>query len=521
MNTLIQKFSDVINGYISGFDRIVFKGSIMSLMHEKGAANFCGYRNILNKDFKGWMLSRTAGIVTDAENLSMRNCGVGIMPITSSRHRKESLAHDHQLRNNISSGLIGVWSAVESCVTFKARYDKTAGFPRLSRHWGKCKHLYFYYDHEDYGFMNIRLQTWFPYHIQIAMNGREWLRRSLEKIGVDHSVKGNKFSFIDDYQTAQRILDEQRNSHWTEILSGLLPDVFPSMKSVVGEELSYYWTLWQSELATDMIFDSPRRIDPFIDTMLRYALMTGSFTNVMRYMDRPLTSRGVPRSNCSDEYKGRAISFNDGLCLRFWLNGNSVKIYNEANVIRTETTTHNPSMFKAHRHKKGDSEETPKKLRGLRKSVADTPLTAAKAQQVNDRFMNHLAQCEDETPAAKIFAGVSKAKKKDGRRIRALDVTGKDRALIQAISTPKFSVSGMTNHALREILEGEEGYAGKTEKQLSSKVSRQLRMLRDHGLIKKMPRQNRYQLTPKGQQVTAVLNATLAASTQQLMKMAA
>ena len=128
--------------------------------------------------------------------------------------------------------------------------------------------------------MNIRLQTWFPYHIQIAMNGREWLRRSLEKIGTGHTVKGNKFTSMADCQTAQRILDEQRNSHRTEILSGFLPDVFPSMKSVVGEELSYYWTLWQSELATDMIFDSPRRIDPFIDTMLRYALMTGSFTNV-------------------------------------------------------------------------------------------------------------------------------------------------------------------------------------------------------------------------------------------------
>jgi len=309
--------------------------------------------------------------------------------------------------------------------------------------------------------MNIRLQTWFPYHIQIAMNGREWLRRSLEKIGTGHTVKGNKFTSMADCQTAQRILDEQRNSHRTEILSGFLPDVFPSMKSVVGEELSYYWTLWQSELATDMIFDSPRRIDPFIDTMLRYALMTGSFTNVMRHTDRPLTSKGVPRANCSDEYKGRGISFNDGLCLRFWLNGNSVKIYSEANVIRTETTTHNPSVFKAHRHKK------------------------------------------------------------DGRCVRALDLTGKDRALVQAISAPRFTTSGITNRALRETLEDEPWYAGKTEKQISSKVSRQLRMLRDHGLIKKMPRRNRCQLTPKGQQMTAVLNATLAASTQQLMKMAA
>jgi len=521
MNTLIHKFSNVINGNISGFDRIVFKGSILPLMHEQGAAGFCSRRGILNKDFKEWMLARTTGIVADAESFSMTNREERIMPINSFKLRKESLAHEHQRRNNIDSGLIGIWSAVESCVTFKARFDKVAGYPRLSRHWGKCKHLYFYYDHNDYGFMNIRLQTWFPYHIQVAMNGREWLRRTLEKLGIGHSVKRNKFTSIDNFQEAQRILNEQRNSLWTEILSGFLPDVFPSMESVIGKELSYYWTIWQSELATDLIFDSPRQIDPFINTLLRYAFMTGSMTNVMRYMDRPLTAKGKPRANCADEFKGRCISFNDGLCLRFWLSGNSVKIYNEANVLRVETTLNKPSAFKAYRHKLGDSDNSPKKLRPLRKSVADTALAAAKSEQVNDRFMNQLAQCTDETAASEIFGKVSSTMKKNGKRIRALDLTGKDCALIQAISTPKFNVTGMRNAMLRDLLKAEKGYAGKSEKQLSSKISRQLRLLRDHGLIRKVASQNRYYLSPKGQQLTAVLNATLAASTQELMKMAA
>jgi len=113
------------------------------------------------------------------------------------------------------------------------------------------------------------------------------------------------------------------------------------------------------------------------------------------------------------------------------------------------------------------------------------------------------------------------ARNKNGRRIRALDLTGKDRSLIQAISTPMFSISGMTNGSLREIFRNEPGSAVKTQKQLSSKVSRQLRLLRDHGLIKKVPKQNRYYLTPKGRQLTAVLNATLAASAQQLTKIVA
>ena len=472
LKTFIQKFSHVINGFLTGFDRIIFKGSVLAVMHENGAESFCALNGILNKDFKGWMLSRTADIVAGAQKLCMTQCGEGITHVNSSRLRKESLAHERQRVKGITSGLIGVWSAVESCVTFKASYDKVAGHPRLIRHWGKCKHLYFYYDHERYGFMSIRLQTWFPYHIQIAMNGREWLRRSLETAGVEHTVSGNKFFYVQDFNQAQAVLDTQRNTHWQEILESFLPEVFPSMRHIFGDNLSYYWTHWQSEMATDVIFKSPCHIKPFIDTLMRYAFMTGNITNIMRYMDRPLTAAGKPRANCADDVKGRCISFNDGLCLRCWLNGNSVKTYNERNVIRVETTINNPSMFKAHRQKKGDSPDAPKKLRALRKSVADVPLTSAKAAEVNERFMHQLAQCEDQTPASETFAKVCQAKQKSGKRVRALDLTGKDHALLKAIANPKFSISGITNKALRETLADAPGYAGKSEKQISAKITR-------------------------------------------------
>ena len=57
--------------------------------------------------------------------------------------------------------------------------------------------------------MNIRLQTWFPYHLQVCLNGREWLRRSLELEGIEFQVKGNKFLHIGDYEKAQQFLDRQ------------------------------------------------------------------------------------------------------------------------------------------------------------------------------------------------------------------------------------------------------------------------------------------------------------------------
>ena len=43
----------------------------------------------------------------------------------------------------------------------------------------KCLHLYHYQVHPVFGFMHARIQTWFPFAIQICLNGREWLARAM------------------------------------------------------------------------------------------------------------------------------------------------------------------------------------------------------------------------------------------------------------------------------------------------------------------------------------------------------
>lgn len=521
MNTFIQKFSHVIKGFITGFDRIVFKGSILPLMHERGAMDFCSARGILNKDYKDWVQEQTKTIIDDAAQYAEAQCGRPIKPFESSKIRKEEEAHGRQREDGIESGLIGVWSAVEMCGSYKARYCAASGFPQLKREWTKCKHLYFYFDHEEFGFMNIRLQTWFPYHIQFALNGREWLRRSLEREGCGFMAKGNKFLHVDDFDKAQQLLNRQLDARWDTILGAFLPQVFPAMKSILGPNLGYYWTLWQSEWATDLIFPSAKDIAPVADSLLRHAFMTGCATNVLRYLDRPITKDGKPHARMNNEVASRMMDFNDGVRVRHWVDHNSVKIYNELNNLRIETTINQPGMFQVHRHAQGESASAPKRRMGLRKGVADAPLRTQVSQEVNNRFMEQMATCSDETPAREIIKPYCKPKKKDARRVRAIDPTGKDLDLLQAVSDPAFTISGITNKALREKLAGKPGYAGKSDKQLSAKISRQLRLLRDHGLIKKTPRQKKYQLTMQGQKLTTTLNAFLAASTKQLMKIAA
>lgn len=521
MNMFVAKFRDIVKGIITGFDRIVFKGSILPLMYAKGAMSFCRTHGIRNKDFKAWAMDQTGQVVASAESYAREHCGHGIIPILSSKIRKEELAHKRQQELGTQSGLIGVYSALESCWSYKAQYSAQAGHPQLRRDWMKCKHLYFYLDHAQYGFMNIRLQTWFPYHLQVCLNGREWLRRSLEQEGVDFVARGNKFLHIDDYDLAQRLLDRQLDTRWESMLSGFLADVFPSKQAILGPYLSYYWTLWQSEWATDLIFPSPKAISPIMDSLLRHAFMTGTGERVLRYLDRPMKKDGTPRADMNHEVMSKLLDFHDGLRVRHWVDANSVKCYNELNLLRVETTVNQPGMFHVHRHTQGQGRSESKRLLPMRKSVADVVVRTQVSQEINDRFMDNLATVQCETPVGALLDEVVKPVKKEGHRVRALDPTGKDRALLQAIRDPIFCIAGLSNKALREKLSSKKGYKDMTEKQLSAKMTRQLHLLREHGLIRKLPRRKKYIMTQKGRELTSALDALLAASTKQLMDFAA
>ena len=521
MNLFVSKFQDVIKGMLTGFDRIVFKGTILPLAHAAGAMSFCRSHGIRNKDFKSWAMKHTRDVIESAEAYTKKHCGQGIDPIRSSAIRKEDIAHQRQQELGINSGLVGVWSAVESCTSYKARYNAEQGHPLLNRHWMKCKHLYFYFDHADYGFMNIRLQTWFPYHIQIALNGREWLRRGLERAGVDFVARRNKFCHVGDYACAQGLLDRQLDTQWDSLLNGFLADVFPTQQAILGPHLSYYWTLWQSEWATDLIFPSPKDIAPIMDSLLRHAFMTGTATRVLRYLDRPLKKDGTPRADMRHEVTSRLLDFQEGLRVRHWVGANSAKCYNELNILRFEGTINDPGMFHVYRHAQRQDSAEPKQWLSLRKGVADIALRTQVSQRINDRLMDHLAAAQCETPVRDLFDNVVKPFTKEGRRVRALDPTGKDRPLLQALRDPQFGIAGLSNHDLREKLHKKTGYKDMTEKQLSAKISRQLRLMRDHGLLRKLPRQKRYIMTQKGRELTTALDALLAASTKQLMDIAA
>ena len=305
MKQLIKVLGDSIVGVSSGFDRIVFQGMIRPLMYADGAMGFFARRRILFKDARKWVLEQTERLVSAVEEWSLRECGERIIYIPSSNIRKEEVARRRQHEKGITVGPVGVWSCVEAGGSYRLIPGEKA--PRLRYVQTRCKHLYVYLDHPEFGFMSIRIQTWFPYRIQIAMNGREWLARQLERNGVGYQRLGNKILQVADFRAMQPLLDQQLETDWCKLLDSFVPLAFPTVSATLGSDLGYTWNLWQSEWATDFLFKKRQDLDEAMNAMVRHAFIGGHPERLLSYFGHPVKKNGQPKSNFGGSLKTNVV----------------------------------------------------------------------------------------------------------------------------------------------------------------------------------------------------------------------
>jgi hypothetical protein len=151
--------------------------------------------------------------------------------------------------------------------------------------------------------------------------------------------------------------------------------------------------------------------------------------------------------------------------------------------------------------------------------VADLHRRAQVSQRSNDSYLDALAEVEDDAPTADIFDAVSRPSKYKGRRVRVLRIgDAHDLALLAAISRGEYATSGLRNRDLCTLLYPSSRKLLDLEvRRLSGRVSRLLRMLRAHGILRKLPKSHRYRVTRRGQLLTAALFAVRTASIKQLL----
>src|SRR5579863_4810217 len=192
MKEFIAKYRNEIAGVLSGFDRLVFRGTLRSLSHIAGMQTYLTMNKVLLKDFGGHV-QLISPRLKDASLAQARALGRPVKYLNSGRVQKEEVARPIAAEQDVERGLLCVLSCVELCRSFEVYRNAQSRQLELLPRWRKCLFLYHYGRHPRWGFMHARIQTWFPFPIQIVWNGREWLGEQMQAAGLEFVRQGNCF----------------------------------------------------------------------------------------------------------------------------------------------------------------------------------------------------------------------------------------------------------------------------------------------------------------------------------------
>src|ERR1019366_6743886 len=473
------------------------------------------------KDFAAFAAGWTERVRTAAPALAEQS-GRPLTYLHGSAARKELLARDLARRDGLTTGLVGIWSVVEPCLTCFVRRDREQKKLVLRLEQGKCLHYYFYFLHEQLGLLHLRLQTWFPFARHRCLNGRPWLARQMDQAHLGYVQRENCFPWLEDVPRAQALARAQLQSHWPTLLQPLVEQCHPHAAALCRPlALTYYWSVSESEYATDVMFQSPAALARLCPALIRQGIQHFGSTDVLRFLGHKTPANGRGHGNHQGEVLSRLKHRPEGLRLKHQANGNAIKLYDKQDsVLRVETTLNRPHQFRVYRASERDPAGK-KRWQVLRKGVGDLHRRAEICEAANGRYLAALASVRPGERAGGVVQRVCRPLVKDGRRHRGLNPWAEpDATLLAVINRGEWTVSGFRNRDVRAAL-----YPGKADareqRRRSGRVTRALARLRAHGLIRKVSGTHRYQVTPAGRQIITALLAARQADVDKLMALAA
>lgn len=517
--SFIQQQAGRVWGVLSGFDRIRFRGTVRLLANVAGLRSFLSYRKVLLKDFCQFAQDLRDQVQASIESVATK-AGKTPLYVASSSTDKEQLVREIQAKEGIAdNGLVAVLKTVETCQSFDIFRNRETKHLDLVPRLRKCLHYYVYWQDRRLGLTQVRIQTWLPLNAHIVLNGREWLSRQLTSARIDFQRRDNCFSWVSNFERAQELLNRQLDAKWPQLLDGLLHRACPVATHVWPDyPLNRYWSAEQTEWATDVCFRSASDLALLYPSLVERALTEFDSRDVMRFLGKLAPNESYSFRRFEGEVVSDLVRRPEGVRIKHRVNGNSVKMYDkQGSVLRVETTINDPRDMKTFRQPEGQPQVKPRWL-PLRKGVADLKRRAQISQRANQRYLDRLATPEITTPLKNLVDPLTKPVVENGRRYRGLNIlAGKDSDLMAAIASGEGILNGFRNRDIAEKLYGGSPINAEKARSQTAKVSRQLALLRAHGLIQKVQNTHRWQLTRHGQTLAALTSAARHATSQKLL----
>lgn len=496
MEKFISKHTQKISGTIACFDRLIFKG-YLPISWAESMDGFITSQGLLLKDFKQFVTKHSEQVKEHAKGMAEKSRRPFIH--LNGRVRKEEKAREIAKKDDITQGLICVFSAVEACQSFKLAYGK--GRPHLVGVGRKCLCLYFYLIDREFGFMHVRIPTWFPFTIQIYLNAHEWLARKLDHYGITYNKLDNAFLYIEDPQRAQRFSNRFAKRNWPRILHAFARRYNPLLKDLL-QSMDYYWIVEQAEFATDVMFTNRATLKPLYQELLKHATLCFGAEDVLTFLGRKLHGRF--EGEILNDYKDRW----PGARVKHRMKDNGIKMYDKhGSVLRIETVINRPYEFKVRRRGRRNGQEVTGWF-PMAKGVANLYRYAEVSLAANGRYLDALSAVDDPQKAQQHLINIGRRVRHNGKSFRGFNPVAKmDLQLFLSVLRGEYSIMGFRNQDIRIQLFPQTKDPNTIRRQ-SSRVSRLLKLLHVHKLIAKIPRSRRWRVTSIGHAIMSLFIKT-------------
>jgi len=485
MADLVERYRDRILGVLSCYDRVIVRGGIHGLDYAKGMELYLRARGIYLFDFPQWAMPFREAIRVNAEDLAKAH-GIKVQFIRNNETRKEAIVSQILEQRGNGPGLVAILSALEVCPTFEARYDKTTGRTSLRPDRAKCLHYYFYFIDEDLGLCFMRVSTWCPFGVQVYFNGHNLLAAKLRKAGIEYRMLDNAFIHVADWDAAQRLADESDTRLVHAKLDHYAQRFCPAVE-MLG--LAYHWSMAQVEYSTDIVFRRQTDLQPIYETLVRTAIHSVRPAQIATFLGR----KHKLASNNTEELGNDFNTRIEGTRVKHRMGPSSIKMYNKAGIVlRIETTTNDPSWFSHYRTVAHRDGTTSHELAPLKKSIYSLHDLRQLAVAANRRYLDFLSSLDDSTVAVETVGRLSENIEKAGRSYRGFNFFAKtDLQLFETIVRGEHAIQGFRNAHLRSHMPGKS----------PGQISRIIKRLWSHGLIKKIGNTYKYYVTEIGRTV--------------------
>jgi len=395
------------------------------------------------------------------------------------RQRKEEVALDYRARFQGSEGLLFVGKAQEKTPVFrteKRKNPKTGKtYPWIVRSTAMVNQFYFYGIDEDFGPFFLKFCTYFPYNAKLCINGHEYVKRQLAKEGIAFEALDNGILSCANPQRLQQLCDGLSGAKIDALLRkwlARLPHPFTDRDRKAGYR--YDLSILQAEFSLTQVLDRPLTGRIFFEEVIRENLDLGRPDQVQLIFGRRVTRQTPGR------FRTRVLTEGVTPSLHIDYKRSRIKQYHkEGRALRTETTINDPRDFR------------------LGKRLVNLPALRQVGFQANRRLLDVQGISQDCALGEDAFRRVNEPVEIQGQRASALRFAAAAvQALLSALLVFRLLPRGFSNRELRDHWAPLLGRA--SEALTPGQMTYHLRRLRLHGLIERIPKSHRYQVTDSG-----------------------